>query len=79
MLDLPEVSDCVAKLCCAWWERKAAGREALVSQTTPYVLVGNMAGRVQAAKGAGTAIDGSGQDGGRSWSLADAAPSCHAG
>jgi hypothetical protein len=34
------VMEAVAKLCCCWWQYGAAGKEALVSQTLPYVLVG---------------------------------------
>jgi hypothetical protein len=37
--DLPEVQDPVAKLCCSWWELQVAGKEQLMPQTLPYILV----------------------------------------
>ena len=36
---LPAVQEAVAKLCLAWWQAGAAGRETLVLQTLPYALV----------------------------------------
>eukprot|EP00798_Chlamydomonas_sp_ICE-L_P016056 gene16056-22193_t len=44
--DCPEVQDAVSKLCCSWWELQIQGREALVPQTLPYILVrANASGR----------------------------------
>ena len=37
--DLPDLQDPVAKLCCSWWERQAMGKEQLMAQTLPYILV----------------------------------------
>lgn len=37
--DLPELQDPVCKLCCSWWELQAPGREQLMAQTLPYILV----------------------------------------
>jgi hypothetical protein len=38
-LDASEVQDAVAKLCCAWWEMGAAGKEYLAAQALLYLLV----------------------------------------
>ena len=35
----PEVQEAVAKLCLAWWTADAPGKEALVAQTLPYLLL----------------------------------------
>ncbi|BDA48499.1 Condensin-2 complex subunit G2 [Coccomyxa sp. Obi] len=35
----PDVQDAVASLCMAWWQVGAAGKEAIVAQTLPYLLV----------------------------------------
>ncbi len=35
----PEVQESVAKLCVAWWQADAPGKEALITQTIPYLLV----------------------------------------
>ena len=35
----PELQESVAKLCVAWWQADAPGKEALVTQTLPYLLV----------------------------------------
>lgn len=37
--NMSDAQDCVAKLCCTWWERGAAGRDSLVAQTLPYIVV----------------------------------------
>ncbi|GAX76009.1 hypothetical protein CEUSTIGMA_g3452.t1 [Chlamydomonas eustigma] len=37
--DLPEVQDPVARLCCSWWELQVAGKEQLMPQTLPYILI----------------------------------------
>jgi hypothetical protein len=31
--------EAIAKLCCAWWQYGSDGKEMLVSQTLPYILV----------------------------------------
>ena len=36
---LPELQDATAKLCFSWWQADAVNREALVTQTLPYMLV----------------------------------------
>ena len=36
---MPEVQEAVAKLCMAWWLASASGREGVVPQTLPYLLV----------------------------------------
>ena len=35
----PELQESVARLCVAWWQADAPGKEALVTQTIPYLLV----------------------------------------
>ena len=35
----PELQDATAKLCFSWWQADAVNREALVTQTLPYMLV----------------------------------------
>ena len=35
----PELQEAVARLCQAWWAAEAPGREALVAQTLPYLLL----------------------------------------
>ena len=35
----PEVQEAVARLCLAWWAADAPGREALVAQALPYLLL----------------------------------------
>ena len=37
--DLPELQDAVAKLCLYWWQLDAPGKETLVLQTLPFILV----------------------------------------
>ena len=37
--DLPDLQDPVARLCCSWWELQAPGRDNLMAQTLPYILV----------------------------------------
>ena len=46
----PQVQEAVAKLCLAWWQAEAPGRDALVPQTLPYLLVRALTG---APRGAG--------------------------
>lgn len=35
----PALQESVAKLCVAWWQADAPGKETLVTQTLPYLLV----------------------------------------
>lgn len=35
----PELQESVAKLCAAWWQTDAPGKEGLITQTIPYLLV----------------------------------------
>ena len=35
----PELQESVAKLCATWWQADAPGREGLITQTIPYLLV----------------------------------------
>ena len=40
----PELQDATAKLCFSWWQADAVNREALVTQTLPYMLVKALTG-----------------------------------
>ena len=37
--DWPELQEAVAKLCLSWWQLDAPGKETLVLQTLPFMLV----------------------------------------
>ena len=37
--ECPELQESVARLCVAWWQAGAPGKEALITQTIPYLLV----------------------------------------
>ena len=52
--DLPEVQEAVVKLCMAWWLANAPGREGIVPQTLPYLLVKALTSGAPGAASTGT-------------------------